>query len=55
MNKNFSEKKLLELIDNKRKEMVEAVKVFGLENEKSIKISQELDQLIIKYQKLPCD
>ncbi|WP_106496155.1 aspartyl-phosphate phosphatase Spo0E family protein [Lentibacillus sp. Marseille-P4043] len=43
---------LLKLINRKRKMMVKAAKKFGIDSKKTLKCSQELDELIIKYQRM---
>ncbi|MFC7063431.1 aspartyl-phosphate phosphatase Spo0E family protein [Halobacillus seohaensis] len=46
------EKYLSKLIDLKREEMLKIAKKFGMNNQKTLECSQELDKLIIKYQKM---
>ncbi len=36
-------------IDLKREEMLKTAKIYGMRSEKTLKISEELDQLIIMY------
>lgn len=43
---------LLQLISNKRKIMIKTVEKFSIDSEKTLKCSQELDVLIVKYQRL---
>lgn len=43
---------LLQSINEKRDEMLITANKYGLQSDKTIKCSQDLDQLILKYQKL---
>lgn len=43
---------LLKTINQKREEMVKIGELFGLTSERTLESSQELDELIIKYQKM---
>ena len=45
------EKELLQLIENKRKELVIIVSQYGLNSSRTIKYSQELDSLLNVYNK----
>ena len=52
MNIYVRKEQLLMSIDEKRKQMVEAAQVEGYTGEKTIKYSQELDNLMNEYQHL---
>lgn len=54
MNIYVRKEQLLMSIDEKRKQMVEAAQVEGYTGEKTIKYSQELDNLMNEYQHLLC-
>jgi len=43
---------LLQLIKQKREEMMEISNIHGVASEVTLKCSQELDELIIRYQRL---
>lgn len=43
---------LLQLISSKRKIMLKTAEKFGTSSEKTLECSQELDALIVKYQRL---
>lgn len=43
---------LLQLIENKRKELNEIVMAYGLNSDTTIQYSQELDYLLNKYNKI---
>lgn len=44
--------RLMQLINNKRNEMVKTAENFGTNSEKTLECSQELDTLIVQYQRL---
>ncbi|WP_156288923.1 aspartyl-phosphate phosphatase Spo0E family protein [Oceanobacillus salinisoli] len=54
MSVNYKEKKdeLLKSIDKKRNDMFEIVSIYGINSEKTLAYSQDLDQLIVQYQKI---
>lgn len=43
---------LLELINHKRETMIQTAAIFGMSSENTLLCSQELDQLIVKYQRM---
>ncbi len=50
--KSDHSEKLLKNISSKRIEMISVAEIEGFTSERTIKVSQELDELIIQYQKL---
>ncbi|TRM10667.1 aspartyl-phosphate phosphatase Spo0E family protein [Lentibacillus cibarius] len=46
---------LVEMINQHRKWMLESANIYGMGSEKTLKISQELDELILVYQKANTD
>lgn len=51
----YSQEELLFSINEKRQMMVEAAELYGYTGDETIKLSQELDQLIYQYQKMTMD
>ncbi|TFJ91520.1 aspartyl-phosphate phosphatase Spo0E family protein [Lentibacillus salicampi] len=50
-----TQENLLKKIKQKREQMLEIAEIYGIGNEKTLKYSQELDILIVKYQRLKND
>lgn len=46
---------LLRRINKKREEMNVSIRKYGMKNDRTLQVSQELDQLIVLYQKLLLD
>ncbi|WP_100012300.1 aspartyl-phosphate phosphatase Spo0E family protein [Lentibacillus sediminis] len=43
---------LSQIIEEKRKEMLDTANIFGMSNARTLKHSQDLDELILEYQRL---
>lgn len=43
---------LLEMINQKRETMIQTAAIFGMSSENTLLCSQELDELIVKYQRM---
>ncbi|TMN21844.1 aspartyl-phosphate phosphatase Spo0E family protein [Lentibacillus cibarius] len=43
---------LLELINHKKETMIKVAETFGFNSDKTLECSQELDELIIKHQRM---